>query len=324
MTEQDPHLRLEYEGSMEPVFKGAARAFNIGKFKDYEVVPIGYEDFNAIVRTNEGTYFSKVFAGYRSADDVGRYKNIMQAVVQAGVSHPRFYEAENSLVYTDGDTGLSMVVMDFVSGKTFYEMERTPSQNELHQILSQTVAINKIPHRPPYLEDSWAIPNLKETYALVKDSVGDEDKKVIEKVVEDLERVDIAALPHSFVHGDIVKSNVLKGDDGKMYILDFSVANWCPRIQELAVIVGNLMNSVRGRRTFESIVKDVVYGYVMSGGELTTEEMDVTVAYSRAAYASEFVGAVREQVVNHNNTQENDYWLRLGRAGLHRAMIEPR
>ncbi len=38
-------------------------------------------------------------------------------------------------------------------------------------------------------------------------------------------------LPHTFVHGDFTKANVLNGDDGKVYILDFSVANWYPRIQ---------------------------------------------------------------------------------------------
>ncbi len=43
-----------------------------------------------------------------------------------------------------------------------------------------------------------------------------------------------------------VEGNTIKGDDGKIYIIDFSVANWYPRIQELAVMAANLLHEKNG------------------------------------------------------------------------------
>lgn len=128
-------------------------------------------------------------------------------------------------------------------------------------------------------------------------------------------------MPHCFVHGDITKSNTIKSEDGTLYVIDFSVANWYPRIQEIAVIVGNLLSAEGSEGSLLEILKLVVTKYVEQGGILMTEEMEALPAYVRAAYAMEFIGASVEKHVNNNDSEENEYWRNLGWSGIKRALL---
>lgn len=319
MSVHDPRSRISYTGELGPVFERAAHAYRLGDFQSYEVVPVGYEDFNAALRTTEGKFFAKVFFSDRTDPEIDRWEAMMHAVIDGRVSHPHLYSAHGEFVYNDQKSDLSMAAMDFIEGETFFDLKRTPTSEELVLILRQAVLVNDIDHKPDYLPDSWAIPNIKETYAPIKDKIQVEDSELIEKALAELDGVNINKLPHCFVHGDFTKSNILLGNDGEVYILDFSVSNWYPRIQELAVIVGNLLNSTEESESFYDVLKKVVRGYVEQGGKLTDREMDALPAYCRAAYASELIGGSRELIINRNDTEETSYWIELGRAGLRRA-----
>jgi len=319
MAEHRPEERLIYDGSLEPVLVRAVGMYGLGDFQSYSTIPVGYEDFNAQVRTNRGSYVLKVFASSRTPEEITRYEELMRAVIVAEVNCPAMHGAGDDLVYRDTESGLAMVAMDFVPGKTFYELRRSPNDAELSLVLEQAARINAVPHHPKFLFDSWAITNLtEEHYGPIRKYVSTEDQATLEQVITELAAVDKSALPHCLVHGDIIKSNVIAGDDGKMYILDFSVANWYPRIQELAVIVGNLMNELDSGQSFGGYLQKVVAGYVAAGGQLTEAEMSLLSVYARASYAAEFVGAMREKFLQKNDSAETKYLLELSRAGLSR------
>src|SRR5690606_12517683 len=113
------------------------------------------------------------------------------------------------------------------------------------------------------------------------------------------------------------KANVIKGEDGKIYILDFSVANRYPRIQELAVIVANLLHD-DSETTLEGKCEQVANEY-SEFNQLTEQERQHLPAYALAGVAMEFMGAHQEKYINGNDTEETDYWLSLGREGLRKA-----
>lgn len=149
----------------------------------------------------------------------------------------------------------------------------------------------------------------------VKQFIKPDDLNLVEQTIAKFKEIPVASLPHAFVHGDFTKANVMKGTDGKIYILDFSVANWYPRIQELAVIAANLLyvgaDSISLRDRTELAVAE--YGKF---NPLEVEEVQHLYAYALAGVAMEFMGAHQEKFVNGNATQETEYWLNLGRNGL--------
>ena len=318
MSEQKPIDRLAYSGDLEPVIDRLCANYGVGTPASSSVIEVGYEDCNVIVETDQNKYLAKMFAKSRTAEEIARYTTTMQRVVGAGVHHPELLTTSSGeVVYTD--TRITLVLMRFVEGKTFFELDRAPDAHERKAVLEQAAKVNSIDYKPTYLFDSWAIPNIRAMFDKVRQFVEPDDLKLVEQAMARYEAIPVDDLPHAFVHGDFTKTNVLKGNDGKMYILDFSVANWYPRIQELAVIAANLLHDKDDGSSLEERCQLVADEY-SEFSRLTEDERKYLPAYALAGVAMEFMGAHQEKHINGNDTEETDYWLNLGRNGLRSSL----
>jgi Ser/Thr protein kinase RdoA (MazF antagonist) len=319
MSEQRPTDRLNYTGEIEPVVERLSEAYGVGTPSNVTVIGIGYEDCNVIFETEQDKFLAKMFAKTRTPDDIARYATIMQRVVEAGVHHPELLTTSSGeATYTDG--GITLVLMRFVEGKTFFELDRTPDETERKAVLEQAAKVNRIDYKPPFLFDSWAIPNIQAMFDRVKQFVEPDDLRLVEQAMTQYKAIPVDDLPHAFVHGDFTKANVIKADNGKIYILDFSVANWYPRIQELAVIAANLLHDESDDSSLQARCELVADEYSQYN-PLTPEERKHLPAYVLAGIAMEFMGGHQEKYINGNDTDETDYWLKLGRTGLRKALV---
>jgi Ser/Thr protein kinase RdoA (MazF antagonist) len=127
--------------------------------------------------------------------------------------------------------------------------------------------------------------------------------------------IPVDELPQAFVHADFTKGNVLTDAAGQVYILDFSVSNWYPRIQEVAVVAANLLHSDASPVPLTERCQQVAAGY-QAYTPLTDLERSSLYAYSLAVVASEFLGACVEIHLNGSTSAETAGWVRLGRASL--------
>lgn len=317
MDKRTPTDRLNFEGRLDPVVNRLCVAYGVGDPVDFSVISVGYEDCNVVITTPKDKYVAKIFSKGRTPQDIARYSNIMEKAVEAGVTHPPLIRTTSgSVIYTDSQANsLSMVLMGFIEGKSFLELNRAPNAEELQKVLEQAARVNRIGHHPPYLFDSWAIPNIQVMSDKVKEYIKPEDIALVQQAMARYTAIPVNDLPHCFVHGDFTKANVLKGDNGTIYILDFSVANWYPRIQELAVIIANLLHdpdNPMSLRDKSAMVSDE-YSKLNS---LTAAEQRYLYDYALAGVAMEFMGAHQEKYINGNDTEETEYWLNLGREGL--------
>lgn len=321
MDKKSPANRLNYEGSLDPVIKRLGDVYQIGDPVDFFIIGVGYEDCNVIVTTPKDKYVAKIFSKGRTPQDIARYSAIMEKAVEAGVNHPPLIKtADGGVIYTDTQAnGISMVLMQFVPGKSFLELDRAPDPDELQKVLEQAAKVNKINYHPPYLFDSWAIPNIKAMLDKVREFIKPEDLPLVEYAMARYAEIPVNDLPHSFVHGDFTKANVLNGDNGKIYILDFSVANWYPRIQELAVIIANLLHDTNDPISLQEKCEMVADQYSKLN-QLIPEERQYLYVYTLAGVAMEFMGSHQEKYINGNDTEETEYWLNLGREGLKREL----
>jgi Ser/Thr protein kinase RdoA (MazF antagonist) len=314
--------RLNYTDDLSPVIERLCEVYKLGKLISFSIIDTGYEDCNVFIKTLSGDYVAKMFSKERSQEDIIRYSSIMEKVVDAGINHPPLIRTIfNEVVYCDKQANqISMVLMKFVSGKTFFELNRAPNKEEAKQIIEQAVKINKINYHPLYIFDSWAIPNIKTMFDKVKKFVNQDDAELVEHVISKFAEVSENGLPKCFVHGDFTKANVLIGDDGKIYILDFSVSNWYPRIQELAVVCANLLYDNNNPVSLNNRVEFVLSEYDKLS-PLSEEEKNNLYVYSLAGVAMEFIGAHLEKFIKGNDSEETEYWLNLGRNGLKREFI---
>lgn len=209
--------------------------------------------------------------------------------------------------------------MRFIEGETFLELDRPPNNSERKDVLQQAAIINAIDFTPPYLFDSWAIPHIHTMFDKVKKYIQPADRLLVKQAMDRYDAIPVASLPKCFVHGDFTKANILKGNDGKIYILDFSVANRYPRIQELAVIAANLMFEKGKDGSLPSTCTSLATEY-NSFLPLTKDEIEHLYPYALAGVAMEFMGAHQEKFINGNDTEETNYWMHLGRSGLKQAL----
>lgn len=227
---------------------------------------------------------------------------------------------DGNIVYTDGQAnGISMVLTRFIKGKNFLELDRAPDRAELKAILEQAALVNQIDYHPPYLFDSWAIPNIGSMFERVKQFIKPEDLTLVKKAISRYDSIPVNLLPHCFVHGDFTKANIIKADNGRIYVLDFSVANWYPRIQELAVITANLLYDKDNPMSLQER-SDIVALEYEKFNPLNPEEKRHLYSYTLAGVAMEFMGSHQERFINGNDTEETEYWFNLGRESLRKAI----
>lgn len=313
--------RLGENVSVSRVVEGAINDFGLSEIVDSQLIQAGYEDYNLHLQLAGGDeVLLKIFNKTKSSDDVSRLIKILEAVEKEGVNHPKLRRTRaGEAKHTDEPSGLMMAIFDFVKGRTFYDLGRIPDNDELEAIVRQAVLVNNIEISPPYIYDSWAIPNIHDMYNRVKSHLSSEDIKLVSRALSAYDSIQTESLPRCFVHGDLINTNVIKGDDRQVWIIDFSVANTYPRIQELAVMAGSLTDR---DKTLADRVDYLAELYKKSGGKLANSEFSALYPYTLSALAMEFMGANQEKYVNNNPGEETEHWLELGRTGLVKALLK--
>lgn len=320
-NKRNPLDRLNYSGSLEPVIARISNTYGIGKPESFSTIGVGYEDCNVIIETEQGKYVAKMFEKGRTQEDTARYGVMMGRVMEADVRHPPILPLPSGgIIYTDGEAnGLSLFLMKLIEGKTFFGINRAPNVEELRAIIEQAAKINNIDYHPSPLLDSWSIPNIHVMFDRVKQFIQSEDLRLVEDAIRRYDSIPVDDLPHCFVHGDFTKANLIKGDDGDIYVLDFSVANWYPRIQELAVIAASLLHDPKSAMSLREKTEIVAEEYSRLN-PLTPEEQKYLYDYALADYAMKFMGSHQDMFINENDAPENEYWFNLGREGLRREL----
>lgn len=317
MYHTDFQKRIQYQGDPRVIFEHICRDYNFGTYLNHVVVPLGYEDYNIVLMTSEGTYFVKCFASFRSQEECERYVDVMVKVAAAGISHPKLYTSSQGYLYKislDGST-VRLCVLEYIDGQTFYESKLQPTDAELMELIKQAAKINSLDIHPPHMYDSWACVNFLNEYERNKKYLKDNDARMVARVADRVCTYDLRELPHSFVHGDLIRTNVMRSKTGVLYLLDFAVANWYPRVQELAVLFCDMFFDENNPGRFPSLYKRGLDKY-RSVTELTSEEIEILPIYTQMAHAMHILCPIREREAHGNTSKENGFWLELGRKGL--------
>ncbi|KKW28655.1 MAG: scyllo-inosamine-4-phosphate amidinotransferase [Parcubacteria group bacterium GW2011_GWB1_52_7] len=309
--------RIRFKGDIKPLLIRVCRDYQLGGCISYRVVPVGYEDFNLMVKTHGGKYFVKLFASYRGRENCIRYINIIRRVIFAGVYHPKLYKVSQGFLYetTLDKVAVRLCVMEWIEGESLYDKQSKVTKNETKFLIRQAALINQIRLKPSFVYDSWAICNFLKEYKKKKQFLSKSDNSVISRLSLEFAKLQLKKLPHALVHGDILKTNVLKDKRGRIFIIDFSVANNYPRIQELAVLLCSvLFDEKHSRRMIWERVGALreYQKYI----KLSDYEVKSFSLYCDVAHAMHVLQATFERKMNKNFSKENTYWLKLGRIGL--------
>lgn len=312
--------RITWNKDIKELLLIVCKDFNLGEYIKHMIITVGYEDLNIELLTSNGRYLVKALANFRNDSNRKRYIQIMENVNEAGVNHPKLYESDQGYLHYIKDKGGSvyLFVMQFVDGKTYFDLNAKPNENEIKILAHNAALINKIEFKPKYVYDSWAVVNLEKEYKKIKYHLGKADVLLIEPVFKNFEKLDLDNLPKSFVHGDIIDTNVMKDKKGKIWIIDFSVSNYYPRMQEMAVFACDLLSDFSKPGLFEKNL-DLALKEYQKVLPLTEIELKILPLYIKAAHAMHIIGST-SSLVEDGVSEENQHWLENGRKGLMYAL----
>lgn len=309
--------RIEVGGDITPVLRPVCLDYDFGQYQKHQVVPVGYEDFNVIVTTEKGKYFLKFFATFRNDSECRKYVDLMLKVIEVGVRHPKLHKSSQGYLYQKsfGSAKVRSCAMEFIDGQSLYDTNAKVSQDEARFLVHQAALINQLQIAPRKIYDSWATVNFLKEYQEKKQFLDSEDDQLIAPLVKQFGRLEIAKLPHCLVHGDIIKTNVMKNKAGEMYIIDFSVSNFYPRIQELAVLLCNILFDEDNPQTFPGVYSSALREY-QRYIKLTDAELTALPLFVHVAHAMHVLCATYEKKEKGNDSPENEYWIKMGQRGL--------
>jgi Ser/Thr protein kinase RdoA (MazF antagonist) len=208
--------------------------------------------------------------------------------------------------------------MEYIDGENLFEKNHSLNEKEVKFIAHQAGLINSTKLKPFQVYDSWAIINFLKEFKEKSKFLSEKDLDLVKPLVNKFKDLKIETLPHCFVHGDMIKTNVIKDSKGKLWILDFSVSNYYPRIQELAVLACNLFFDENNKEKSDKNLKIALEEY-QKIIKLTDKELNSLNTYIELAHAMHLLCANEEKINKNNNSEENEYWLGQGRKGLQQS-----
>ena len=309
--------RIGFKGYLNNISKIICRDFNLGSFVNCKIILTGYEDFNFSLKTTNGKFFVKIFANFRTLDDCKRNIDIMIKAAETGVSVPKLYKSNEKYLHILKIDRLILrtCVMNFIEGKDLFTSKAHIGKEDMLSIAHQASLINSMTIKPKKIYDPWSIINFPLEFRKKSRYLDPEDLKLISPLLEKFQKLGIETLPHCFVHGDLIKTNIIKDKSNKIWVVDFSVSNYYPRIQELAVLACDILFNRNDKKKNEQNLRDALEEYQKTI-PLMPRELYCLPTYIKLAHAMHVLCATYEKKVNKNNSEENEYFLNIGKSGL--------
>lgn len=312
----DLNERINLNVDLTLISKEICQNYNLGKFISNNIITVGYEDFNYILVSSTGKYCIKIFNKNRTDNDCEKYIDRIELSNKLEVNSPKALNINNELLYNLNlnNQKYRICVFEYIDGHSFFELDEIPNKEEIKDIIKQMSIIHNSELESEFIYDCWTITNFDKEFEDKKRYVNDNDLKTLEKVYERFSKVDLHKLPYSFVHGDIISTNVLKDKNNKLWIIDYAVSNYLPRIVDLAVSSCNLCLDPNNEYNTKEKISFIISEY-QKYNKLTDYEKEVLPIFFDLANAMGILQTCYQNGIG-NYSNENDFWLNESRKGL--------
>ena len=234
--------RINLKSDLSDLSKVICKKYNLGQYISEEIILVGYEDFNFILTTDTGKFCVKVFNKERTSEDVQKYIDRIELANSLNINTPKVHNFNNGILceIAFNNVKFRLCVFQYIDGKSFYDLNEIPTETEIKNIIEQMAHIHNAKLESDFIYDKWTITNFVKEYEEKEKYLNNKYNEVFKSLAHKIADVKFEELPTSFVHGDIISSNVMKDKSNKLWIIDFAVSNYLPRIVDLAVTSCNL------------------------------------------------------------------------------------
>ena len=247
--------RIKNIRDLKKLSEEISKVYGLGQVIDYKHIAVGYEDFNMIIETEKGKYFVKILNKSRPTEEKERLVKILDKSIENGVTVPKIYKVDDqaiSKIEVD-DKSVDVILMDYIDGTNMLFLDRDFTEDEIRQVAREVAKINEIDYGVEPYYDEWTITNFENEYNKKIDALDEENKALVKSVYEEWPKVDFSRLKKTYIHGDIIKSNLILDKNNKIWVIDFSVLNYLPRVIEIAVAMFGICLTNDRKKTISNI-----------------------------------------------------------------------
>lgn len=165
-----------------------------------------------------------------------------------------------------------------------------------------------------FIYDKWAVINFAQEFEDKKQHLSESDYTRLNELIVKFKNIDMQKLPHAFTHGDIISTNVMKDNNGKLWIIDFAVSNYVPRIVDLAVSSCNLCLNPESIKETRDKTKMILKEYEKYN-KLTSYEKEVFPIFFDIANAMGIL-QISYLISQGEASEEDKFWYNESQKGL--------
>lgn len=289
--------------------------YELGQLIEQKHIKVGYEDFNMIMNTTTGKYFIKILNKSRPKNEQDRLVTIIEKAVENNVRVPKIYKVNGKSIFElkIDDNKLNVIVMEYIDGTNMLFLNRDFTQNEICGVAQEMAKINEIDFQVEPYYDEWTITNFKSEYNKKIDKIDSKDKELITKVYDQIKDIDFTKFKMSYIHADIIKSNLILDKNNQIWVIDFSVLNYLPRIIELAVAMFGIClanDRVTTINNINTLINEYNKFNKLDDYEISNLPMAFNCISAMNILQTLFIKNTDETF------EENEHWLSEGRKGV--------
>lgn len=273
--EQEFYDRINLNTELSIISQIVCKEYELGEYVSETLITVGYEDFNYILESSKGKFCVKIFNKERTDEDCKNYVDRIELASTLDINTPKLYKVNNKseCVIEWSNVKYRLCVFEYVEGQNFFDLGIIPSEDEIKEIMRQMSIIHKAELKSDFIYDKWAIINFEQEFKDKEQYLNETDRNKLKELLDKFLNIDMNRLPKAFVHGDIISTNVMKDINNKLWIIDFAVSNYLPRIIDIAVSACNLCLDVENKEKTIQKLKMIISEY-QKYNKLTDYELE--------------------------------------------------
>ena len=307
------------EKKLQELVEKICQLYDIGEYSYFKQRENGYDDLNIQIVTGQKKYLAKVFSEEKSDAQCTSYIKAIKNSIDFGVNHPQLHkynhERFSKICLDTSSHNARVCLMNFVEGGNLLQSGVSLNEADYENLIDQVLLLHSIDLDDIISDGPWSVTNFEHIYNNKKQVLDKIERDTISEILLMFSKIKMKSLPCKFIHGDLVKTNIIKNSDDRLYIIDFSASGYYPRIQELAVLLTNIFFDENSVENSNYLYRSLLNKY-QKHMRLTDYELTVLPIFVMAAHSINIICPTFEKVINKNSTTENEYWINLGRNGV--------
>lgn len=314
--------------------------YNFAKLKSYHVIETGYEDFNVYVETRNKEFVIKFFSNERTIKNIYHYIKIIELLSNNKyLNIPKIYKNKGGILGQVDYNGkvIYFFVMEYIDGKTVLELNKKIGLKTIIKIIFDILKYNCVNKElkeyllsdtakefKPY--DMWSYENFLKEYEEKSQYLQEEDRILIKPVVDyfrdmqkryerygEVFKNRPVIPPYISAHNDFLSTNIILKNNIEPYYIDFSVSSISLNFVDIAVFgCDTVLAPDMSPKEYAKYLK--IISYIL----YRTHIMEYNLYPTSVAvqHAIHILIANYLKVNEHISSEENDYWLNIGRKGI--------